>query len=138
MDSDYWARAIRLGPMRQSRAEVATYRLHGESKTVAQQAGFYREWLAIAEACFADPSTAAELRAARPAVLADIYAAMANLEARAGSLADAARYVAYALTLAGPRPRSLKLPLALLDRLAPFDLAPRASALWGRLRRGRG
>lgn len=138
MDSDYWARAIRLAPMRQSMAEVATYRLHGESKTVSQQTGFYREWLAIAEDFFADPATDAGLRAARPAVLADIYAAMANMEARAGSLADAARYLGYALTLAGSRPRSLKLPLALLDRLAPFDLAPRASALWGRLRRGRG
>ncbi len=136
MDSDYWARAIRLAPMRQSRAEVATYRLHGESKTVSQQAGFYQEWLAIAADFFADRATPEQLRAARPAVLADIYAAMANLEARAGSLADAARYLAYALTLSGPRPRSLKLPLALLDRLVPFGLAPRATALWGRLRRG--
>jgi hypothetical protein len=136
MDSDYWARAIRIAPLRQSMAELATYRLHGESKTVAQQAGFYQEWLAIAEAFFADPATAAELRAARPAVLADIYAAMANMEARAGSLREAGRYLAYALTLAGPRPRSLKLPLALLDRITPLGLAPRATALWGRLRRG--
>lgn len=135
MDTDYWARAIRHAPLRRSRAEVATYRLHEASKTVSQQAGFYREWLAIAEEFFADPAMV-ELRAARPAVLADIYAAMANLEARGGSLAEATRYLAYAFTLAGPRPRSLKLPLALLDRLFPLGLAPRATALWGWLRRG--
>jgi glycosyltransferase involved in cell wall biosynthesis len=137
MDTDYWARVIRRAPLRQSRAEIATYRLHAESKTVSQQQGFYREWLAIAEQFFADPSVAADLRAARPGVLADIYAVMANLEARSGTLGDAARYLAYALTLAGPRPRALKLPLALLDRALPLGLAPRATALWGRLRRGR-
>jgi hypothetical protein len=136
MDTDYWARAIRRAPFRQTRAELATYRLHGDSKTVAQPAGFYREWLAIAEAFFADPEVAPALRVARPAVLADIYAAVANLEAAAGRPSEALRYLAYAATLAGPRPRMLKLPLALLDRALPLGLAARASALWGRLRRG--
>lgn len=136
MDTDYWARAIRLAPFRQTRAELATYRLHGESKTVAQPTGFYREWLAIAEAFFADPGVEAELLAARPAVLADIYAAMANLEAAGGAPAAALRYLAYAAALAGPRPRMLKLPLALLDRALPLGLAARATSIWGRLRRG--
>jgi glycosyltransferase involved in cell wall biosynthesis len=40
MDSDYWARAARVAPFRQSRALVATYRLHAESKTIGQFAGF--------------------------------------------------------------------------------------------------
>lgn len=136
MDTDYWARAIRQAPFAQTRAELATYRLHGESKTVAQPAGFYGEWLAIAEAFFDAPGLEAGLRAARPAVLADIYAAMANLEAAGGSPAVATRYLAYAWALAGPRPRMLKLPLALLDRAAPLGLAARATSLWGRLRRG--
>jgi hypothetical protein len=136
MDTDYWARAIRYAPFRQSRAELATYRLHDTSKTVAQQAGFYGEWLAIVEAFFAAPDLSPELRAARPAVLADIYAAMTNLEAAGGELGAAVRYLAYAATLAGPRPRMLKLPLALLDRALPLGLAARASALWGHLRRG--
>jgi hypothetical protein len=135
MDTDYWARAIRRAPFRQTRAELATYRLHDASKTVAQPAGFYREWLDIAEGFFRAAGLPAELRAARPAVLADIYAAMANLEARAGDPAAALRYLAYGLTLAGPRPRHLKLPLALLDRALPLGLAARATSLWGRLRR---
>ncbi len=136
MDSDYWARAIRLAPFRQTSNLVATYRLHGGSKTVAEGPGFYREWLAIAEAYVADPTLAPALRASRAPVLADIYAAMANLEAQGGRLANAVRYLVYSWTLAGPRPRLLKLPLALLDRVAPLGLAPRATALWGRLRRG--
>lgn len=135
MDTDYWARAIRQMPLRQTRAELATYRLHGASKTVSQPAGFYAEWLAIAENFFAAPELDPELRAARPAVLADIYAAIANLEAAAGRPAGALRYAAYAATLAGPRPRLLKLPLALLDRALPLGLAGRASELWGYLRR---
>lgn len=136
MDTDYWARAISLAPFRQTRAELATYRLHDASKTVAQPAGFFAEWLAIAEQFFAAPGLDAELRAARPAVLADIYAAMANLEATGGSYTRALRYLAYAAALAGPRPRMLKLPLALIDRALPLGLAARASTLWGRLRRG--
>jgi glycosyltransferase involved in cell wall biosynthesis len=135
MDSDYWARAITLAPWVQRRALVATYRLHAASKTVAEFRGFYADWLAIAATYYARPALSPAERAERPRVLADIYAALANLEARDGHVADAARYGAYALSLAGPRPRMLKLPLALLDRLLPLSLAPRATALWGRLRR---
>lgn len=135
MDTDYWARAIRQMPFRQTRAELATYRLHGASKTVAQPAGFYGEWLAIAEGFFAAPGLAPALRAARPAVLADIHAAIANLEVAAGHPAAAVRHLAYAAALAGPRPRMIKLPLAMLDRALPLGLAARATSLWGRLHR---
>jgi hypothetical protein len=134
MDTDYWARCIRLAPFRQTRAELATYRLHGASKTVSQPAGFYGEWLEIAEGFFAAPGLDPGLRAARAGVLADIYAAIANLEAAGGSPAEAVRYAAYAATLAGPRPRMLKLPLALLDRALPLGLAAKAAELWGRLK----
>jgi hypothetical protein len=135
MDTDYWARAIMIAPWVQRRALVATYRLHAASKTVAEFRGFYADWLAIAGAYYQRPDQSPAERAERPRVLADLYAAMANLEARDGRLADAARYSAYALSLAGPRPRMLKLPLALLDRIAPLGLAPLATALWGRLSR---
>ncbi|MCS6882542.1 MAG: glycosyltransferase family 2 protein [Oscillochloridaceae bacterium] len=131
MDSDYWARAIRYAPFRRTSHLTATYRLHPESKTVAQGRGFYDEWLAIAEEYFANVPPA--LRVSRPAVLADIYAAMANLEAGSARLASATRYATYAWTLAGPRPRLLKLPLVLLDRALGLRLAMRATALWGRL-----
>lgn len=137
MDSDYWARAARLSSFQQAAGLVATYRLHAESKTVGQAPGFYAEWLAIAERFFAAPGLPAELRGGRGGVLADIYAAMANLEAAGGRYAGALRYLAYALAAGGPRPRMLKLPLALADRLLPLGLAARASAAWGRLRRGR-
>lgn len=134
MDTDYWARCIGLAPFRQTRGELATYRLHGASKTVAQPAGFYGEWLEIARSFFAAPGLDPALRTARPGVLADIYAAIANLEAASGSPAEALRYAAYAAALAGPRPRMLKLPLALLDRALPLGLAARATELWGRLK----
>jgi glycosyltransferase involved in cell wall biosynthesis len=135
MDTDYWMRAARIAPFRQVHALVATYRLHAESKTVGQFAGFYREWLAVAESYFADPDLPADLRAARGPVIADIYAAMANLEAHGGRPSDALRYLVYALTLGGPRPRMLKLPLSLAERRLPLGLAARASDLWGRVRR---
>jgi len=133
MDSDYWVRAMRYAPFRWTGHLVATYRLHPASKTVAQGYNFYAEWLAIAEEYYTDAPVA--LRASRTAVLADIYAAMANLEAGSLRLAGATRYAAYALTLAGLRPRLLKLPLVLLDRALGLGLAMRATALWGRLRR---
>jgi glycosyltransferase involved in cell wall biosynthesis len=137
MDTDYWARAIRLAPFAQTRGEpLATYRLHDASKTVSQPMGFYREWLAIAEAFFSEPWLAPALRAERAGVLADIYAAMANLEAAGGNVGGTLRYLAYAAQLAGPRPRMLKLPLVLLDRALPAGLAARATEAWGRLRRG--
>ncbi|NTW97208.1 MAG: hypothetical protein HGB28_01510, partial [Oscillochloris sp.] len=90
----------------------------------------------VAERFFAEPGLAADLRAARRSVVADIYAAMANLEAQAGRPADALRYLAYALTADGPRPRMLKLPLALAEHRLPLGLAARASALWGWSRHG--
>ncbi|NJN18012.1 MAG: glycosyltransferase [Oscillochloris sp.] len=137
MDSDYWARLARHAPMAQTQALVATYRLHGMSKTVRSPAGFYDEWLAIAQRFFAAPGLPDALRDARAAVLADIYAAMANLEAQAGRFGNTLRYLAYGLSLAGLRPRMLKLPLTLLDRLLPLGLAGRAGTLWGSIRRRR-
>lgn len=138
MDVDLWARAVRLAPWARNPRLVATYRLHAASKTVAEGAGFYEEWLDIARRYYAQPGLPAAERADRPGVLADIYAAMANLEARDGSLAGVARYVGYALTLAGPRPRLLKLPLALLERVWPLGLDRRVTELWGRLERRSG
>ncbi|WP_298819182.1 glycosyltransferase family 2 protein [Chloroflexus sp.] len=128
LDTAYWVRLIRHGPMLQAPGIVATYRLHAASKTVAQFSGFYREWLQIAEQFFAAHPG---LRPARPAVLADIYAAMANLEARNGALGAAVRYAVYALTLAGWRPRLAKTPLALLDRVLGSDVADRIGSWWG-------
>lgn len=137
MDSDYWARIAHLAPLQHVPALVATYRLHASSKTVSQASGFYAEWLAIAEAFFADPRTPSELQRERPAVLADIYAAMANLEAQNGQPAQALRYFAYAWNLARLRPRMLKFPLSLLEHHIPLGLAARFSAAWGWLRRQR-
>ncbi len=125
-------------PWAQTNALIATYRLHPDSKTVAQSTGFYADWLAIVETYFAHPGVPPAEQAPRPAILADIYAAMANLEAQGGGLAAATRYAAYALTLAGPRKRMLKLPLALLDRVLPLGLATRAMELWGWALRARG
>lgn len=136
MDTDYWARAARITPFARTRAVIATYRLHPASKTVGEFSGFYREWLAIAAQFFADPALPPALRLERGGVIADIYAAMANLEARRGSLPEALRYAAYAFSAGGMRPRMLKLPVALLDRLSGRDLSAAATALWGRLRRG--
>lgn len=136
MDTAYWARAIRLAPFVPTEGCVATYRLHGASKTVSQPTGFYEEWLRIAEGHFAGSGLTPAARRSRAEVLADIYAAMANMEAQVGRAPGAVRYLAYAMSLAGPRKRMLKLPLALADALLGLGLAARATALWGRLRRG--
>jgi glycosyltransferase involved in cell wall biosynthesis len=133
MDTDYWARAARIAPFARTRAVIATYRLHPASKTVGEFSGFYREWLDIAAQFFADPTLPLEIRRAHGGVVADIYAAMANLEARRGSLPDALRYTAYALYAGGLRPRMLKLPITLFDRLSGRDLSATFTALWGRL-----
>lgn len=134
MDTDYWVRIARLAPLHYAPGLVATYRLHSASKTVGQFAGFYVEWLEIARHFFAQEGLPAELRAARGPVIADIYAAMANLEAARGSPAAALRYLAFAIAVGGMRPRMLKLPLALSERYLPLSLAARASELWGRWR----
>jgi glycosyltransferase involved in cell wall biosynthesis len=136
MDTDYWARAARITAFARTRSVVATYRLHPASKTVGAFGGFYREWLDIAERFFADPVLPTQLRRERAGVVADIYAAMANLEARRGRLTDAVRYTVYALNAGGMRPRMLKLPVALFDRLTGRDLSAVVTALWGRYRRG--
>lgn len=135
MDTDYWVRAARITSFQRTAQFIATYRLHGESKSVAQFEGFYRDWLAIANQFFADPALPAALRAERNAVIADLLAAMANLEARQGSLAAALRCMSLALARSGPRPRMLKLPLALLSRLAGRDLGAYATQLWSYLKR---
>ncbi|MEF3273992.1 MAG: glycosyltransferase [Chloroflexus sp.] len=128
LDTAYWVRLAKHGPFYPIPSVVATYRLHTASKTVAQFTGFYREWLQIAEQYFA---ALPEPHPVRRGVLADIYAAMANLEARHGTLRAAVRYAAYAVTLAGWRPRLAKTPLTLLDRAFGSDLAERISSWWG-------
>lgn len=135
MDVELWSRAIRLAPWAQYHGAVATYRLHDGSKTVSQFAGFYGDWLDASLAYYGQPGLARSDLADRPGVLADIYAAMANLEARDGRLSDAVRYAIFALTLAGPRKRLLKLPVSLLDRVMPLGLSPRVTELWGQVQR---
>lgn len=135
MDVDLWVRVLPLATWVQNPRLVATYRLHPTSKTVAQTSGFYAEWLEIIEGYFARHDLSPPERALRPGVLADIYAAMANLEAQAGSLPAALRYLAYAVSLAGMRPRMLKLPAALLDRIVPLGAASRVMELRGWLQR---
>jgi hypothetical protein len=135
MDTDYWARAISVAPWVWNRDLIATYRLHTNSKTVAQFRGFYADWITIAEHYYRRGAPTPARQRERAMVLADIYAAMANLEARSGRRSDTVRYSAYATLLAGVRPRMLKLPFALLDRHLPLDLAARATALWGYVRR---
>jgi glycosyltransferase involved in cell wall biosynthesis len=135
MDTDYWVRTTRVTRWCQSKAFIATYRLHGESKSVAQYDGFYRDWLAIANQYFADPALAEELRKARNEVVADILAAMTNIEARQGSLAAALRYLSLALVRGGMRPRMLKLPLSLLTRATGQDIAALTTQTWSHLRR---
>lgn len=137
MDSDYWVRAARVAAFSYTPAAIATYRLHGESKTVAQFDGFYRDWLAVADAFFADPGLSAEEQRARPGVYADIASAMANLEARRGDLAASLRYLGWALALAGPRPRMAKWPFCLLERRLPIALTPRLTHWWAAWQRRR-
>lgn len=134
MDTDYWVRAARLTTFCRTPRFIATYRLHGESKSVAQFEGFYRDWLAIANQFFADPALPADLRGTRDAVIADLLAAMANLEARQGSLAAALRCLSLAMARGGPRPRMLKLPLSLLSRFAGRDLGAYATQFWSYLK----
>jgi len=135
MDTDYWARAISVAPWVWNRDLIATYRLHTNSKSVAQFRGFYADWITIAEHYYRRGAPTPARQRERDMVLADIYAAMANLEVRNGRRSDALRYSAYALLLAGLRPRMLKLPFALLDRHLPLNLAAQATALWGYARR---
>lgn len=112
MDSEYWTRLALISRMQRVDGVAATYRLHAQSKTVSRPAAFYAEWLTVAERyCAAAPVAPARRRA----VLADIYAAMANREAQSGRARPALRYAAYAVTLAGLRPRLAKLLPALLD-----------------------
>jgi glycosyltransferase involved in cell wall biosynthesis len=135
MDTDYWLRTTKVTNWCRTQAFIATYRLHGESKSVAQYDGFYRDWLAIANDYFSDPALPAELRNARNGVIADLLAAMANLEARQGSLAAALRYGTLAIARGGLRPRMLKLPISLLSRATGRDLTALATEARSRLRR---
>jgi glycosyltransferase involved in cell wall biosynthesis len=135
MDSDYWARAALVAPFRHTPQLIAYYRLHDASKTVAQSSGFYADWLGIVERFFASSAVPRAVRAQRAAIVADIYSAMANIEARQGNLSEALRFAGFACTLAGPRPRMAKLPLSWAGSVLPFDPAAHATQLWGRLRR---
>jgi hypothetical protein len=137
MDSDYWSRAALVAPFRHTPQLIAYYRLHDQSKTVAQSRGFYDDWLNIVDRFFANRAVAPRLRAQRKGIVADIYSAMANIEARQGNYHEALRFAAFALTLAGPRPRMAKLPLSLAATVLPFDPAAHATRLWGRMRRWR-
>ncbi len=130
MDSEYWVRAARVTNFCYEPALVATYRLHHHSKTVANFDGFYRDWIALAAAFFADPPVAGISQRQQDTVYADIYSAIANIEARQGTLRGSLRALGLALARGGLRPRMLKWPVCLLERVLPLGLTPRLTQIW--------
>jgi glycosyltransferase involved in cell wall biosynthesis len=135
MDTEYWVRAARVTSFCYERFWAATYRLHQHSKTVADFDGFYRDWLAIVDAFFSDPVWSNRYRDQRRSVYADIYSAMANLEAKQGALARSLRYLIRAAALGGLRPRMAKWPVCLLERYLPVAVTPKLTQMWAALQR---
>jgi glycosyltransferase involved in cell wall biosynthesis len=131
MDSEYWVRASKMTAFWYEPRCVATYRLHGVSKTVGGYRGFYREWTQIAEDFFSDPEMAA-YREHRSRVMADIYSMISAAEVERGSLSLAFDYLLMALRMGGVRTRMFKLLPLLADRLLPLEITPRLVQWWTR------
>lgn len=130
LDTEYWLRVSRLAPWHYEPALIATYRLHAHSKTVEHRQAFYADWLRSAALFFADPALSAAERAARGYVIADIYSAMANLEAQNGTFHTSVRYLGWAWAAGGLRPRMLKWLPSLLERRLPFRFTPLLTTGW--------
>ncbi len=130
MDTEYWLRAAQIAPFRYEPTTIAAYRLHAQSKTIAEARDFHREWLAIALHAFSNPNLPADVASQRKAILADLHSAMANVEARQGDPVRSAALLYAALVLGGPRPRMLKWPPSLIERKLPFTITPLLTQWW--------
>jgi len=130
MDSEYWIRAAKVTTFWYEPECIATYRLHGTSKTVAGHRGFYREWIMIAESFFSDPNVPGAYLRQKHRVFADIYARLASIETEQGSLAEALRYLLKALVQGGPRTRMFKILPLLADRFLHVGITPRLVQYW--------
>jgi glycosyltransferase involved in cell wall biosynthesis len=134
MDSEYWSRAARVTTFWYEQRPIATYRLHNQSKTVADYSLFYRDWLTILDNFFADEQAARRYQQHKHRLYADVYSAAAAIEAKQGSLKRAAVYVLRSIGTGTVRPRLLTVLPALVDRVAPFELTTWLVQRWTYLR----
>ncbi len=134
MDSDYWSRAAQVTNFWYEQRSIATYRLHNQSKTVADYSLFYRDWLRILDNFFANEQAARQYQQHKQALYADVYSAAAAIEAKQGSLKRTAAYVLRSIGTGKVRPRLLTILPSLIDRVAPFELTTWLVERWTYLR----
>jgi hypothetical protein len=134
MDSEYWSRAARVTAFWYEQQPIATYRLHNQSKTVADYSLFYRDWITILDNFFADEQAAQPYQQHKQRLYADVYSAAAAIEAKQGSLKRAAAYTLRSIGTGTVRPRLLTVLPSLVDRVAPFELTTWLVQRWTYLR----
>ncbi|MFW6116413.1 MAG: glycosyltransferase family 2 protein [bacterium] len=134
MDSEYWARAAKVTDFLYNPKSIATYRLHGASKTVGQHAGFHEDWIAIARSFFSDANGPRVSEEQQSQILADIHNRIAAMEAARGTPSEAWRHLLEARRIGGLRVRMVKTLPILLDRFLHLNMTPKLTQLWTHLR----
>jgi glycosyltransferase involved in cell wall biosynthesis len=132
MDSEYWVRVAKVTNFWHEQKFIATYRLHDNSKTIANYSGFYNDWLSIADNFFEEPtaSNIANLDRFKQQVYGGIYGRIATIEAEKGLVREAIKYLCRSIYLVGFRTRSFKTVMLLIERLFPFKFISKFVELW--------
>jgi glycosyltransferase involved in cell wall biosynthesis len=130
LDYDYWLRACLRGTFAYSPGKIAKYRLHADSKTVAQSTKFNPEIERIVTRFFKQENVPQEIRQKRKTLLADLMLEIAINFARSHHLTDSARYFCRSLQYSLLRPRDFWLILNWLQALTRLPIADILSETW--------
>lgn len=137
MDHDYWLRAALNSTFAYHSAEIARYRLHPESKGVAQIVKFNADMVRVMDRFFAQPNLLPDIIQKRRNIYADMLLMIATNYARAGQLGEAVRYLGKSLRYHPIRPRLFWLVLRMVEAKTHLSISDPLIERWFRFRSNR-
>ncbi len=134
LDYDYWLRASLNNNFAYSSAEIAQYRLHEDSKTIAQIVRFNPEIERIVIRFFEYDGVPQAIRQRRNVLIADLKLEMAINFARANQVTNAWKYLRASLDYRLFRPRLFWLLMSIVQAKTRIPIMSVLSHNWIRVR----
>jgi len=134
MDHDYWLRAALTNTFAYHSAEIARYRLHPESKGVAQIVKFNADMERVMDRFFNQPNVPPDIMQKRRSIYADMLLMIATNYARAGQVGEALRYLGKSLRYHSFRPRLFWLLVRIVEAKTHLSISDPLIESWFKFR----
>ncbi|MCC7446927.1 MAG: glycosyltransferase [Anaerolineae bacterium] len=134
MDHDYWLRAALYHTFAYHSAEIAKYRLHPESKGVAQIVKFNADMEQVMDRFFSQANIPPDIVQKRRAIYADMLLMIATNYARADQVGQAFHYLGKSLRYHPLRPRLFWLMLRIVEAKTHLSISDPLIERWFKFR----